>query len=70
MNLGLSETCIYEAEQYKYVLQMFIATHVICFTSNVSREFFSTDIGMCGSIMRIVEVLCVPLYIYALVLNH
>lgn len=49
---------------------MFIATHVICFISNISREFFSTDIGMCGSVMRIVEVLCVPLYIYALVLDH
>lgn len=38
--------------------------------SNISREFFSTDIGMCGSFMRIVEVLCVPLYLYCLMLDH
>jgi Na+-transporting methylmalonyl-CoA/oxaloacetate decarboxylase gamma subunit len=62
--------CVEEAERLNMVVNVFLATHVVCFASTVSREFLSTDIGMCGSLMRVVEVFCVPLYIYALMLDH
>lgn len=64
------EVCTNEAKDYDRIIRMFIVMHVICFISTVFREFFSAEIGLLGQMMRIVEVLCVPFYLFCLVLGH
>lgn len=64
------EVCTQEANDYDSIIRLFIGMHVVCFISTVFREFFSAEIGLLGQMMRIVEVLCVPFYLFCLVLGH
>lgn len=74
-NLDLQEArsykeCTDEAERYDYIIRLFIGMHIICFIATVFREFFPAEIGLLGRMMHLVEVFCVPLYLYCLVCAH
>lgn len=70
VSAGSFEVCEAEANNYDRIIRLFIGMHVLCFISTVFREFFSAEIGLLGQMMRIVEVLCVPFYLFCLVLGH
>ena len=55
--------CLEEAEKLEITLTGFQVTHVLMFFACVFREMYSTLSGKVAQFMRILEVICYPLYI-------
>lgn len=55
--------CKDEADKMALTLKMYQFTHILMFFACVFREMYSTLSGKLAQFMRILEVLCYPLYI-------
>ena len=64
------DVCNMEANNYDRLVRIFIGMHVVCLISTIFREFFDAEIGLLGQMMRMVIPLCVPFYLYCLLMAH
>ena len=62
-NLNQKNTCVAEAEYINAVQVALTVTHALCFFATFYREVFSARTDMLGQLMRIAEILCIPMYI-------
>ena len=56
--------CYAEAEQWYYLMKFCNTTHIIQLVANSYREIFNAQTDMFGQFMRLVEVACIPVYLY------
>lgn len=64
------QACLEEIITVEWIIPAFLFTHVICFLSCMYREVFSARTDLSGQIMRIMEVLCIPIYIASILMAH
>ena len=64
LNGGITKACLDEAEQWDFMLTFCNTTHIIMFVANSYREIFSAQTDMFGQFMRLVEVGCIPVYLF------
>lgn len=61
---GFSVECQAEAEQWYYLMKFCNTTHIVQLVANSYREIFNAQTDMFGQFMRLVEVACIPVYLY------
>jgi len=61
---NVSDACLIEAEKWEFLLTFCNTTHIIMFVANSYREIFSAQTDMFGQFMRLVEVGCIPVYLF------
>ena len=66
-NVKVTETmpmeCQSEAKMLNDVMFMFFLSHVISFFATAYREIYSARTDLVGQVMRIIEVVCIPVLI-------
>ena len=64
LNGGITGACLNEAIDWDFMITMCKATHIVMFVANSYREIFNAQTDMFGQFMRLVEVVCIPVYLY------
>jgi hypothetical protein len=62
--MEVSDECMTEAMQWHYLMRFCTTTHIIQLVANSYREIFNAQTDMFGQFMRLVEVACIPVYLY------
>ena len=62
----MPETCKLEAEDLERVLKLFLVAHCISFFATTYREMYSAKTDLFGQLMRIIEVICIPILFTAI----
>lgn len=63
---GMAVQCKLEAEDLEGVLQLFMWAHIMSFFATAYREMYSAKTDLFGQMMRILEVICIPVLLYAI----
>lgn len=66
MTEEMAEKCKLEAEDLEGVLQLFMWAHIMSFFATAYREMYSAKTDLFGQMMRILEVICIPVLLYAI----
>lgn len=59
-------TCQLEAEDLDRILNIFIIAHCLSFFATAYREMYSAQTNLGGQMMRIIEVICIPVLFTAI----
>lgn len=66
---GLRPECIEEGNSWSFLMSFSRVCHMILFLSNFYREIFTAQTDIFGQIMRIVEIACIPLYLFQILMS-
>lgn len=58
--------CAAEAVSLESTLQTFMIAHIISFFATAYREMYSAKTDLFGQLMRIIEVICIPVLFWAI----
>lgn len=58
-----SDVCKAEAARLQLLGTSFNVVHILCFLATFYREIFSSKTDLFGQFMRIMEIVCIPLYL-------
>ena len=59
----MSPACQKEAVDYHSLMTRFLATHIVTLIACLSREIYSAETDLFGQFMRIIEIVCIPMYL-------
>lgn len=59
----MSPVCQKEAVDYHSLMTRFLATHIVTLIACLSREIYSAETDLFGQFMRIIEIVCIPMYL-------
>jgi hypothetical protein len=62
----MNKVCKEEAEDLERTLQLFLVAHIMSFFATAFREMYSAKTDLFGQLMRIMEVLCIPVLFAAI----
>jgi len=60
---AMSPACQKEAVDYHSLMTRFLATHIVTLIACLSREIYSAETDLFGQFMRIIEIVCIPMYL-------
>jgi hypothetical protein len=66
---GFGPACKKEAEKWDNIIKFCNTTHIVQLVANSYREIFNAQTDMFGQFMRLVEVACIPVYIYQILFS-
>lgn len=59
-------TCQEEAKDLDWILNIFLIAHCLSFFATAYREMYSAQTNLGGQMMRIIEVICIPVLFNAI----
>jgi hypothetical protein len=62
----MHEQCKLEAEDLENILNIFMIAHCLSFFATAYREMYSAQTNLGGQLMRIIEVICIPVLFTAI----
>ena len=63
---NMNSQCKKEAEDIEYILHLFLVAHCMSFFATAFREMYHAKTDLFGQLMRMFEVVCIPVLIYAI----
>ena len=67
--MSLTPECQIEAEKWDFIIKFCNTTHIVQLVANSYREIFNAQTDMFGQFMRLVEVACIPIYVYQILFS-
>lgn len=62
----MPEQCLEEANDLDRILNIFMIAHCLSFFATAYREMYSAQTNLGGQMMRIIEVICIPVLFTAI----
>ena len=67
---GFHSACQAEAETYDNLQSYFLVVHLICFCACMYREIFTSEVGLTGLFLNLIQMLLIPVYLFPLLQSH